>query len=394
MKRLALGLALVLAASAPAGAGLEEGMAAFRRADYATALREFGPLAEQGVAPAQYNLGLMYANGHGVPPDDGQAAKWYRPAAEQGHAGAQLQLGVMYEFGRGVPQHFLQSYIWYTLAASNLPLGDGRDLATRNRDKVARRLTPAGLAWAQDQAQNFNSRDEKAARRPSAPSPGSASPAPAVAGTRKLAGNGSGFFVSREGHVLTNEHVIDSCAEVRARPPSGAAVKADIIARDARGDLALLKITLVPAAVASFREGRRIRQGEAVVAVGYPLQGLLASDANVSPGAVSALAGLGDDARHLQITAPIQPGNSGGPLLDASGNVVGVVVAQLNALRLARVAGTIPQNVNFAIKAELATGFLLANGVLAQTAPSSVERKPADIGEAAKRFTVLIECWK
>src|SRR5439155_21695916 len=97
--------------------------------------------------------------------------------------------------------------------------------------------------------------------------------------------------------------------------------------------------------------GRAVRQGDGIVAVGFPLRGLLASGPNVTTGTISALAGLGDDSRYLQITAPVQPGSSGGPLLDQSGNVVGVVVGKLDALRVAQAIGDIPQNVNFAINA-------------------------------------------
>jgi hypothetical protein len=92
--------------------------------------------------------------------------------------------------------------------------------------------------------------------------------------------------------------------------------------------------------------------------LGYPLSGLLATTANLSVGNVSALAGLDDDSRYVQISAPVQPGNSGGPLLDASGHLLGIVTAKLNAIRVARFTGDIPQNVNFALKVEVVRTFL------------------------------------
>jgi len=131
-----------------------------------------------------------------------------------------------------------------------------------------------------------------------------------------------------------------------------------------------------------------------VVAVGFPLHGLLASSANVATGTVSALAGIGDDIRYLQISAPVQPGNSGGPLLDMSGNVVGVVVAKLDALRVAEATGDIPQNVNFAIKDAVARSFLEAKGVEYETAASERELGAAEVGARAAAFMVLVECWK
>ncbi len=128
--------------------------------------------------------------------------------------------------------------------------------------------------------------------------------------------------------------------------------------------------------------------------IGYPLRGVLASEANVTAGTVSALAGPADDRRFIQITAPVQPGNSGGPVLDLAGHVVGVVVAKLNATRIARATGDIPQNVNFAISAGTARAFLDAQSVPYETAPSTNELKPADIAAKARRFTVPVECWK
>lgn len=114
----------------------------------------------------------------------------------------------------------------------------------------------------------------------------------------------------------------------------------------------------------------------------------------MSTGTVSAMAGIQDDTRYLQISAPIQPGNSGGPLLDMSGNVIGVVSAKLDALRVAGVIGDIPQNVNFAIKDAVARNFLDNHGIVYQTAPSDRILTAADVAEMARGFTILIECWR
>ena len=117
MKRLyGLALALLLVAS-PAYADIDEGVAVYNRGDYATALQELRPLAEQGEARAQVMLGYMYANGRGVPQDYAEATRWYRASAEQGNGGAQNNLGVLYEFGRGVPQDYAEAVKWYRKAA-------------------------------------------------------------------------------------------------------------------------------------------------------------------------------------------------------------------------------------------------------------------------------------
>jgi TPR repeat protein len=102
----------------PVWADFKSGEKAYQRRDYATALREWQPLAKQGHAAAQYQLGLLYNNGQGVPRDDTQARQWYEKAANQGHALAQVNLGILYDYGRGVPQDFKMAVRWYTRAAN------------------------------------------------------------------------------------------------------------------------------------------------------------------------------------------------------------------------------------------------------------------------------------
>lgn len=99
------------------GADFDKGLAAYNSADYATALREWIPLAEQGNAAAQYNLGVMYRNGNGVTQDDKAAVKWYQLAADQGDAAAQNNLGAMYTSGLGITQDYKTAMTWYRLAA-------------------------------------------------------------------------------------------------------------------------------------------------------------------------------------------------------------------------------------------------------------------------------------
>jgi S1-C subfamily serine protease len=113
-----------------------------------------------------------------------------------------------------------------------------------------------------------------------------------------------------------------------------------------------------------------VRAGDTAVAMGYPLAGFLADTANVSVGNVSAMAGRFNDSRFLQITTPIQPGNSGGGLFDADGGIIGVVQSKLDALNALKYFGDVPQNVNFAIKAESARAFLNSNGIKYQMSPN------------------------
>ena len=145
----ALCAGLVLVLTAPGWAGIDEGKAAYSRGDYATAVRQYRPLAENGDANAQYNLGIMYAKGRGVPRDDAKAVQWLRKAAEQGFDRAQLMVGVMYAEGRGVPQDYVQGHMWIALAVAGSPPGKAREKAVKYRDLFATEMSPAQIAEAQ-----------------------------------------------------------------------------------------------------------------------------------------------------------------------------------------------------------------------------------------------------
>ena len=167
-----------------------------------------------------------------------------------------------------------------------------------------------------------------------------------------------------------------------------------VVANDEGNDLSLLKTNTVQATVATFRGGKGIRAGDDVFAFGYPLQGVLSDRPKITKGMVNSLQGMGNDTRMMQISAPVQPGNSGGPLLDYAGNVVGVVTSKMDAILMAEYTGDIAQNVNFAIKASLTRDFLDANSIDYETAPSTTKLEAADIADKAEKFTVLVECWQ
>jgi S1-C subfamily serine protease len=161
---------------------------------------------------------------------------------------------------------------------------------------------------------------------------------------------------------------------------------------DEQSDLALYIASEKPKAFARLHGGRGAKAGEPVVAVGFPLNGLLSSDPIVTTGIISALSGLRNDRRTMQITAPVQPGNSGGPLLGDNGSVVGVVVGKLDAVKVAEVIGDIPQNVNFAVSLGTLQSFLNANDVPYALDDNNATKSPADITAEASRYTVLVEC--
>ena len=130
---------------------------------------------------------------------------------------------------------------------------------------------------------------------------------------------------------------------------------------------------------------------EAVTAAGFPLQGLFSGIA-ITNGTISRLSGFKGDTAQLQISAPVQPGNSGGPLLDAAGNVIGVVSAKLDAVKVAEATGDIPENVNFAIGGNTLRAFLDSKGVNYKEVGKEADLRGEQIAARASAFTVLVEC--
>ena len=254
-----------------------------------------------------------------------------------------------------------------------------------------RPLTPGGGFRVQPNATPAPSRPATVVTPPPVPDVAQQRPNPQARGVSV----GTGFLVAPD-RVLTNQHVVDGCNRIVLRAPDGRWLGAVPPARvDARLDLALLSVPGLPGPVLPFRGGPAVRRGEGVVAYGFPLAGLLSSDPKLTRGEVNGLAGIGDNPAHYQISAEVQPGNSGGPLLDMQGHVLGVVVSKLNAQRVAQRTGDIAQNVNFAVKVEAAIPFLRRAGLEPRLAPSTgPERGAADVGEIAHRSTLFIRCEK
>ena len=272
-----------------------------------------------------------------------------------------------------------------------LVLADGREAVARNQDVCGgeRRsaLEPASVVAAGAAAP---------ARPPLAspnPTPASPTPPQAMPTPGARAATGTGFLVAPE-RVMTNHHVVDNCNRVLVRAPDGrnfAATPPALV--NTNLDLAVLTVPGLTGPALSFRQAPEVRRGESVVAYGFPLSGLLSSDPKLTRGEINGLAGLRDNRDQFQISAPVQPGNSGGPLLDMHGHIVGVVVSKLNAQAVAGRTGDIAQNINFAIRGERAAAFLRATNVPFTAARSEgTERSTADVGEIAGRSTVFIRC--
>jgi S1-C subfamily serine protease len=356
--------------------------------DWKNGLKWLRPAAAQGVPAAQVMLALAYELGAAVKRNGRLAVKWYEEAADHGFAEAQSRLAALYERGQLVEADPKEAYFWYAVA-----LRDPKDSSRKNDEaglkRTAAQLSKRDLDEAAALARDWRPKEVAigSTRRTTKPKSG-----PAVAQGPQLFATGSGFYVTRSGHLLTNNHVVAQCREVRITVGE-AGVPAKVLGTDPDRDLALLQAPQPPAEAVVFRADPP-RLGENVVVVGFPLAGLLSSDAIVTSGIVSALAGARNDRRQLQISAPIQPGNSGGPTFDPSGHVVGVAVATLNTMRLAQAIGAIPENINFAVKAEEARQFLSEHGIAVQTAAATKELSVATIADQALKVTVRLECWK
>src|SRR6516162_6687334 len=200
--------------------------------------------------------------------------------------------------------------------------------------------------------------------------------------------SGSGFAVGNGSTVITNFHVIEGCNNVNITNIGPGVIKV----ADQRSDIAVIQSMRPIAGALHFRTSGTAKLGEEIIVIGFPLRGVLSSGPTVTTGIVSSLAGLRDDLTRLQISAPVQPGNSGGPVLDRAGNVVGMVVSKLNVLRIARMTGDIPQNVNFAIPVSIITSVLDANSVKYQAGTFDGGKSTAGIVSTASPGVVSLEC--
>lgn len=205
--------------------------------------------------------------------------------------------------------------------------------------------------------------------------------------TRKEKGfaTGTGFFVSAVGHMITNFHVIEDCAEITVVTHDGARHRATVLKQDPANDVALLKISASTVPLALSDE---IEKGAEVLTIGYPMIAIQGQESKVTFGNVNALSGIQGDIRFTQIDVPVQPGNSGGPLLNEKGEVIGVVTATLPALITLRETGTLPQNVNYAVKSDYVLPLL--RGIEAGQQPHTAAKTRKDIIERGSRSVVLV----
>jgi S1-C subfamily serine protease len=203
---------------------------------------------------------------------------------------------------------------------------------------------------------------------------------------------GSGFFITSE-EVVTNHHVVNNCKSIFVNT-NNENIFASVIAHSKEKDIAILRVdnAIQSCNVATLRDGKGIKSGDDVVVIGHPLGDLLGSGLKVTKGNVSALFGVRGNMDRMQITAPVQGGNSGGPLLDSSGNVVGIVTAKLDVLKINKMMNDLPQNVNFAVKSSVLREFLDVNNIAYSARQSDQILKTSDIVQRAEQFTIKVIC--
>jgi len=201
---------------------------------------------------------------------------------------------------------------------------------------------------------------------------------------------GTAFSVAPQ-LLVTNHHVISGCSTLSVITPEGRRA-ASVVSAEASIDLALLRVFGMRGAIANLRTPRSVALGETISVFGFPLTGTLSSSGNFTGGLVSSLQGLRNAAGEIQITAPVQPGNSGGPVMDASGLVVGVVQSKLDAVRAAALTGDMPQNVNFAVALDVLADFLEMNQVPFRSSPRGASLDTAQVARMAQQFTYRVEC--
>jgi len=319
--------------------------------------------AEQGQIEAQIHLARMYLNGEGIPQDDKEATRWLFKAAEQGDARAQLTLSVLYSKGRGVPEDYAEAYKWAILAATN-----GAKNGQVWKELLKDDMTPTQIEEGQRRAKEF-----AAARQGRLESGEALSNVTLITAT--------GFFVTPAGYLLTARHVVTEATRVEVihaeRP-----YPAKIILQDESTDVALLKVEGTEFPCLSLVSSAAAKTGDSVFTMGFPQIQVQGTEAKFTEGSISALSGLGDSPRYFQISVPVQPGNSGGPLVNGRGEVVGLIVSRLDDVAALMATRAVPQTVNYALK----SSFILP---LIESVPGLADKLPK--GSAARDRSAAIE---
>jgi len=366
--------------------------------DEQEAVKWYRKAAEQGNVEAQFWMGFSYDVGLGVSKDDKEAVKWYRKAAEQGDAAAQWSLGIFCFNGKGVPQDYVEAYKWYNLAAANdltakASAAIGVQSPAELRDQIANRMTPDQIAEGQRRASQFVARPGKAGAGDQSGLPDSdATPT----------GSGTGFLITvgNSPCVLTAHHVVNEATAIKV-VVGGKAFTARVVGADPANDLAVLRIAAsasdilavaLPQPALPITGSRQVKLGDSVFTIGFPNTVVQGFAPKLTRGEINSLAGVQDDPRYFQTSVAVQPGNSGGALVDVRGNVIGVMTMRLDDLKTLELTGSLPQNVNYGLKSSFVLAFLESVPELAAALPPphAENRRFEDVVKEVQQATVLV----
>lgn len=214
-------------------------------------------------------------------------------------------------------------------------------------------------------------------------------PSPQTADTYNVA-SGTGFYVSDAGHIITNHHVIDGCKDIKVHS-KGEVLTTLKIADDRQNDLALLKVSHKPSHVFPL-SGDSPYPLQDIVVAGFPFGDRVSSSLKFTKGIVSSLSGIGNNYSEIQIDAALQPGNSGGPIIDEYGNIIAVAVAKLDMKKILKDYGVIPENTNFGIKTSAVRNLLQGNAVSTKPPNTGILSKQ-ELSRIATDGTVFLSCW-
>ena len=332
------------------------------------AVKWYRKSAEQGHAKAQFNLGVCYSFAIGVEKNLQEAVKWYRKAAEKEIAAAQFNLGYCYYRGEGVIQNKIKAYAWFALASKN-----GHEQASNIMGILAKEISPNQIEKALALAEKYDK--------------GIFDETPKKENNIKT---GSGFSITSNGYIITNHHVIADSTKITV-VKDGMEYPATVSISDISNDIAILKISRKTVPL-SLITSRKAKIGSNVYSMGFPNVQLQGLSPKFTRGEISSLTGAQDDPKYFQISLPVQPGNSGGALVDSKGNVIGIVTAKLSQTAAIITTGTIAENVNYALK----SSYVL---ILLESAPSisdnladenSKELSAEHIAEKLKASTYFI----
>jgi S1-C subfamily serine protease len=212
--------------------------------------------------------------------------------------------------------------------------------------------------------------------------------------------SGTGFLFSAKDYVITNWHVVRGTNNIKVKFLNGEKIEAEVALKDPQNDIAFLKLERQPQLPPSnlkIGDSSNMKMGDKVFTIGYPAHFLMGDNPKYTEGVVNATSGLQDDPTVFQVSVEIQPGNSGGPLFNETGEVIGITSSSLDPKAAVEAFGTLPQNVNYAIKSSYISALLpmlpqtliASRGIM--VVPTEPENTLANFIEKAKKNIVLIE---